>query len=200
MGRRTAAELRSMGLVGDGCTHFLEESGQYTQLWIIAEGSCSPPSPASISPPPLSNATMKLEVDRSPACYAVVKKANVTCVCKLVSKEIEDLIDMEKVGFVAPSCDKKVAPGTKCGTEAVWEAVAAGLEAQVTKMMVEIDCKQLVAMLHGNMKTDTTIGGIIHDIKLLASHVGQVSFAFLNRRCNATAHLVATHVSHMGGV
>ncbi|BFG14968.1 hypothetical protein CerSpe_012420 [Prunus speciosa] len=66
-------------------------------------------------------------------------------------------------------------------------------------MMVETDCKQLVAMLHGHMKTDTTIDGIIHDIKVLASHVGQVSFTFVNRRCNAAAHLVAAHVSRMGG-
>ncbi|CAL9018521.1 unnamed protein product [Prunus brigantina] len=57
------------------------------------------------------------EVDLSPACCAVVKKANVKCVCKLVSNEIEDLIDMEKVGFVARSCGKKVAPGTKCGSK-----------------------------------------------------------------------------------
>ncbi|KAL6284468.1 hypothetical protein ACE6H2_015397 [Prunus campanulata] len=56
------------------------------------------------------------EVDPSPACYVVVKKVTVTCVCKLVSKEIEDLIDME-VGFVARSCDNKVALGTKCGSE-----------------------------------------------------------------------------------
>ncbi|CAB4284048.1 unnamed protein product [Prunus armeniaca] len=50
--------------------------------------------------------------------------------------------------------------------------------------MVEIDCKQLVAMLTGNMKTDTdtAIDGIIHDIK-----------------CNAAAHLVAAHVSRVGG-
>ncbi|BBH02298.1 Bifunctional inhibitor/lipid-transfer protein/seed storage 2S albumin superfamily protein, partial [Prunus dulcis] len=56
------------------------------------------------------------EVDPSPACCAVVKKANVKCVCKLVAKEIEDLIDME-VGFVARSCGKKVSPGTKCGSK-----------------------------------------------------------------------------------
>ncbi|CAL8082678.1 unnamed protein product [Prunus armeniaca] len=66
-------------------------------------------------------------------------------------------------------------------------------------MMVETDSKQLVAMLHGNMKTDTAIDGIIHDIKLLACQVGQISFTFVNRRCNAAAHLVAAHVSRVGG-
>ncbi|BFG35056.1 hypothetical protein CerSpe_213300 [Prunus speciosa] len=83
--------------------------------------------------------------------------------------------------------------------EVVREAVAAGLEARAARMMVETDCKQLVAMLHGTMKTDTTIDDIIHDIKLLASHVDHVSFTFVNRRCNAAAHLVAAHVSRVGG-
>ncbi|CAB4314458.1 unnamed protein product [Prunus armeniaca] len=80
---------------------------------------------------------------------------------------------MEMAGGVRGfSCQSALA----AEAEAVREAVAAGLEARVTRIMVEIDCKQLVAMLTGNMKTDTdtAIDGIIHDIKLLAS---QVEFA-----------------------
>jgi hypothetical protein len=50
-------------------------------------------------------------------CCAVVKIVDVTCVCKLVSKEIEDAIDMEKVVYVARSCGKKIASGTKCGSK-----------------------------------------------------------------------------------
>lgn len=50
-------------------------------------------------------------------CCAVVKVVNVPCVCKLVTKEIEDAIDMDKVVYVARSCGKKVAPGTKCGSK-----------------------------------------------------------------------------------
>lgn len=82
------------------------------------------------------------------------------------------------------------------GSKSSAEAMTTGLEARVIRMMVETDCKQLVAMIHGNMKTDTTIDNIIHDIKLMASHV--ISFAFVNHRCNATAHLIAAHVSHVG--
>ncbi|CAL9022199.1 unnamed protein product [Prunus brigantina] len=66
-------------------------------------------------------------------------------------------------------------------------------------MEVETDSKQLVAMLHGDMQTDTSIDGILHDIKLMASKVGQLSFSLVNRRCNAAAHLVAAHVARVGG-
>lgn len=50
-------------------------------------------------------------------CCAVVKIVDVPCVCKLVTKEIEDAIDMDKVVYVARSCGKKVAPGAKCGSK-----------------------------------------------------------------------------------
>ncbi|XP_021808910.1 uncharacterized protein LOC110752537 [Prunus avium] len=90
-------------------------------------------------------------------------------------------------------------PALATEAEAVQEAMVAGLEARVTRMMVETDYKQLVAMLQGDMKMNTSIESIIHDIKVLASHVGQVSFTFVNRRCNAAAHLVAAHVSYKDG-
>ncbi|CAL9026430.1 unnamed protein product [Prunus brigantina] len=80
------------------------------------------------------------------------------------------------------------------------EAVATGLEAGVSNMVVETDSKQLVAMLHGNMLTDSAIDGIIHDIKFMASQVGQILFTFVHHRCNAAAHLVAAHVARVGGV
>ncbi|CAL9017614.1 unnamed protein product [Prunus brigantina] len=82
---------------------------------------------------------------------------------------------------------------------AMREAVAVGMGAGFTKLVVETDSKQLVAMVHGDLKTDTTIDGILHDIKLMASEVGQISFVFVNRRCNAAAHLVAAHVARLGG-
>ncbi|KAH0995934.1 hypothetical protein GBA52_019798 [Prunus armeniaca] len=84
---------------------------------------------------------------------------------------------MEMAGGVRGfSCQSALA----AEAEAVREAVAAGLEARVTRIMVEIDCKQLVAMLTGNMKTDTdtAIDGIIHDIKLLASQHEKKNLVF----------------------
>ncbi|KAB1225568.1 hypothetical protein CJ030_MR1G002477 [Morella rubra] len=52
----------------------------------------------------------------SKECCAVVNAVNVPCACKLISKEIEGLINMEKVVFVARSCGKEIARGTKCGS------------------------------------------------------------------------------------
>ncbi|KAB1225567.1 hypothetical protein CJ030_MR1G002476 [Morella rubra] len=49
------------------------------------------------------------KVKPSKECCAVVNAVNVPCVCKLVSKQIEGLINMEKVVFVARSCGKEVA-------------------------------------------------------------------------------------------
>lgn len=52
-----------------------------------------------------------------PACCEVVNSVNVPCVCSLVNKDIEKVIDMEKVVYVAGCCGKKLAPGTKCGSK-----------------------------------------------------------------------------------
>ncbi|XP_015571197.1 non-specific lipid-transfer protein 3 [Ricinus communis] len=52
----------------------------------------------------------------SPSCCAVVKNVDVACVCDLITKEIEDMIDMDKMVYVARSCGKKISAGTKCGS------------------------------------------------------------------------------------
>ncbi|KAJ4845971.1 hypothetical protein Tsubulata_000775 [Turnera subulata] len=49
-------------------------------------------------------------------CCVVVRKANVPCLCSLVTKDIENFISMEKVAYVTKSCGKKIPPGTKCGS------------------------------------------------------------------------------------
>ncbi|KAL5565834.1 hypothetical protein UlMin_028998 [Ulmus minor] len=56
------------------------------------------------------------KVKPSPACCRVVKTVDLPCVCNFVTKDIEKVIDMEKVVFVASCCGKKLAPGTKCGS------------------------------------------------------------------------------------
>jgi hypothetical protein len=52
-------------------------------------------------------------------CCAVMKNADVPCVCSLVNKEIEQVIDMEKVVYVARCCGKTISPGTKCGSKLI---------------------------------------------------------------------------------
>lgn len=56
------------------------------------------------------------KVSPSPGCCAAVKSVDVSCVCALLTKEIQDMISMDKVVFVARSCGKKVSPGTICGS------------------------------------------------------------------------------------
>lgn len=52
-------------------------------------------------------------------CCYVVKTVDVPCVCHLVTQEIEKVIDMAKVVYVASYCGKKLAPGTKCGSKLI---------------------------------------------------------------------------------
>ncbi|KAK6933886.1 Bifunctional inhibitor/plant lipid transfer protein/seed storage helical domain [Dillenia turbinata] len=56
------------------------------------------------------------KVAPSPACCAVVKAANVPCVCKSVTKAVEQAVSMEKVVYVAQTCGKPLSHGTKCGS------------------------------------------------------------------------------------
>lgn len=52
----------------------------------------------------------------SPGCCAAVKPVDVPCACAYVTKDIEAMVSMEKVVFVARSCGVKLTPGTKCGS------------------------------------------------------------------------------------
>lgn len=68
MGRRTAAEVRSMSTSaserGGGNMNFLEERGLKRQFGMTTRGSRSPPWPALMRPPPLSSTTMLFDISR----------------------------------------------------------------------------------------------------------------------------------------
>ncbi|TKY67799.1 Bifunctional inhibitor/plant lipid transfer protein/seed storage helical domain [Spatholobus suberectus] len=51
----------------------------------------------------------------SPGCCAVLKKFNVPCACKLVTKEVANLVSVPKAIFVARSCGLNLPPGMQCG-------------------------------------------------------------------------------------
>lgn len=57
------------------------------------------------------------KIPPSPGCCSVMKAADIPCVCGLVTPDIEKLISMEKVVYVARTCGVTVNPGTKCGSE-----------------------------------------------------------------------------------
>ncbi|XP_006470720.2 uncharacterized protein LOC102607411 [Citrus sinensis] len=56
------------------------------------------------------------KVSPNALCCNAVKEIGMPCTCKLVTKQIEELLSMEKLAFVAQFCGRPIAPGTKCGS------------------------------------------------------------------------------------
>ncbi|OEL18319.1 hypothetical protein BAE44_0020662 [Dichanthelium oligosanthes] len=56
------------------------------------------------------------KIPPSGACCAVVQKVNVPCLCAKVTKEIEKVLSMEKVVFVAERCKRPFEHGYQCGS------------------------------------------------------------------------------------
>lgn len=50
-------------------------------------------------------------------CCQVVKTLNVNCVCRFVTPQVEAMISMEKVVYVARTCGLTVRAGTQCGSK-----------------------------------------------------------------------------------
>jgi hypothetical protein len=57
------------------------------------------------------------KIPPSPSCCSVVKKADIPCLCSMVTDFIESLVSMEKVVYVARACGREVKPGFKCGSK-----------------------------------------------------------------------------------
>ena len=55
------------------------------------------------------------KISPSKECCAVLKDVDIPCVCKLITKAIENIISFEKVVYVGRTCGVKIKPGTKCG-------------------------------------------------------------------------------------
>ncbi|KAK2641310.1 hypothetical protein Ddye_023073 [Dipteronia dyeriana] len=53
----------------------------------------------------------------SSQCCAVLKSANIPCVCSHVTPDVEKIVSMKKVVFVARTCGAHIPPGTKCGSK-----------------------------------------------------------------------------------
>ncbi|KAL4204302.1 hypothetical protein AMTRI_Chr01g131450 [Amborella trichopoda] len=50
-------------------------------------------------------------------CCSAVQAANMPCVCKHVTKEIDQYISVTKVIYVAKHCNRPLPSGTKCGNK-----------------------------------------------------------------------------------
>lgn len=51
----------------------------------------------------------------SPGCCAVIRSFDVPCACKMVTKETEKFVSIQKTVFVARSCGLKLPAGMQCG-------------------------------------------------------------------------------------
>lgn len=58
------------------------------------------------------------KIPPSIGCCQVVKGLNVDCMCKLVTPEVERMVSMDKVVYVARTCGVTVQPGMHCGSKA----------------------------------------------------------------------------------
>ncbi|XP_019055234.1 PREDICTED: uncharacterized protein LOC109115535 [Nelumbo nucifera] len=55
------------------------------------------------------------KIPPSQACCDVVKNANFQCVCQHVTQQVEQIISIDKVVYVADTCGKPLPHGQKCG-------------------------------------------------------------------------------------
>ncbi|KAK2983405.1 hypothetical protein RJ640_012328 [Escallonia rubra] len=59
------------------------------------------------------------KTEPSQGCCGVVKTVDLPCVCNHITDKVEQIISMEKAAYVAKSCGKPLAHGTKCGSYTV---------------------------------------------------------------------------------
>ncbi|KAF5445940.1 hypothetical protein F2P56_031611 [Juglans regia] len=55
----------------------------------------------------------------SPMCCSVFMTLNVICTCNHITKEVEQVIDMEKFFYAAKYCGMPLLAGTQCGSFSV---------------------------------------------------------------------------------
>ncbi|KAM1549051.1 hypothetical protein ACFX1Z_010161 [Malus domestica] len=78
---------------------------------------------------------------------------------------------------------------------AVRAALMVCRERGFAEVEIESDSQGLIRMLNGEYVIDATLECLLHDIRVLASQVGRVSFVFVKRKGNVVAHAVASHVT-----
>lgn len=64
------------------------------------------------------------QIKPSAACCAVLRKFNVQCACKLITKEVASLVSIPKAVFVARTCGFNLPPGMHCGGNTLLPCIA----------------------------------------------------------------------------
>ncbi|VVA22022.1 PREDICTED: Ribonuclease H domain [Prunus dulcis] len=95
--------------------------------------------------------------------------------------------------------DMRCASALMVEAEAVRVALTRCLECGYDKVAVESYSLSLINMLNHEVAMDLEIEGILFDILCLTQHYHKVEFMYAPRKCNQAAHLVAAHVSRIGG-
>ncbi|EOY32805.1 Bifunctional inhibitor/lipid-transfer protein/seed storage 2S albumin superfamily protein, putative [Theobroma cacao] len=62
----------------------------------------------------------KPRVAASAECYGALNSIGMKCTCKLITKEIEQTISMEKLIYVAGACGQQLPQRTQCGSMTVF--------------------------------------------------------------------------------
>lgn len=57
------------------------------------------------------------KIPPSRQCCAVAKKANVPCLCKYITKDIEQYVSVDKAVYIAQYCGVAFQHGSKCGSK-----------------------------------------------------------------------------------
>ncbi|KAK9741963.1 hypothetical protein RND81_03G139900 [Saponaria officinalis] len=83
----------------------------------MANGECEDDIPSLISQ--CAKFVMKAgkQIPPSSECCDVVKNADIPCLCKYVTKDIERYVSPQKAVFVAQSCGVALQHGSKCGSK-----------------------------------------------------------------------------------
>ncbi|KAM1064222.1 hypothetical protein ACFX2A_028887 [Malus domestica] len=83
--------------------------------------------------------------------------------------------------------------------EAVRVALVACVERGFRPVQLDTDSKVLVDMLTGVLQSKAAMEGVLWDIHYLKQQLSLVEFLFTLRSCNGATHLVATHITRVGG-
>ncbi|XVF04801.1 hypothetical protein REPUB_Repub05bG0116800 [Reevesia pubescens] len=82
----------------------------------VVSAQCETSIPSLISHCSQYVKTSGPEVPPSQGCCNVITDLNIPCLCKFVTPEVEKLVSMEKVVYVARYCGLTLQPGMKCGS------------------------------------------------------------------------------------
>ncbi|KAI3857927.1 hypothetical protein MKW98_011193 [Papaver atlanticum] len=93
-----ANHMESLGVSADGCDADIQGLVSQCAPFVFKAAPKTPPTQG---------------------CCDVIQKADIPCVCRYITPEIEQVVSIEKVIYVAQFCHKDLPRGTKCGSVSI---------------------------------------------------------------------------------